>query len=122
MFIWGLNYGYNPNATKTKLVVPENMVEHTKTVIGNYTHMKEVQVVTGCRRFGGHIGSTSLRNEYVQSKILEWEYDLDQLTMVAKYYPQAPFTGFTKCVMNRMIFLMRTIPDIDKLFKPIETL
>ena len=83
--------------------------------------MKEVQVVTGYRHLGSYIRLTSLRNEYVQSKILEWEYVLDQLTMVAKYHPQAAFTGFTKYVMNRMIFLMRTIPDVDELFKPIET-
>ena len=119
MFTWGPNYGYNPNAAKTKLVVPESMVEHTKTFIGNSAYMKDVKVVIGSRHLGSHIGLTSMRNEYVKSKISEWEYAFDQLTMVAKYHPQAAFTDFTKCVMNRMIFLIRTIPDIDELFESI---
>ncbi|MDA8002745.1 MAG: hypothetical protein MPL62_15800, partial [Alphaproteobacteria bacterium] len=53
-------------------------------------------------------------------KVSEWVNEVKNLSVVAKTHPQAAYAVFTHGLSSRWIFLMRTIPDIEALFQPLE--
>ena len=114
----GPDYGYNPNAEKTILIVKrtEDLLR-AKTVFSN----TGVNITCeGERHLGAVIGSDDFRTKYIQRKVEGWVSDVVELSKIAKEEPQNAYTAFTKGLCHRWTFLQRTIDNVSKFFEPLE--
>ena len=59
-------------------------------------------------------------DEYVTDKIDEWEKEIEMLSKIAEMYPHAAYTAFTRAIVCKWQYLMRTIDGIGNMFQPLE--
>jgi hypothetical protein len=117
----GPTFGYLPNASKSILVVPEHRVAAAEHFF-NSVHHYSISICTGSRYLGGFIGSEQSRDEYVSSKVSDWEMGVERFAMVAtKNQTHAAYTGFSKSFQHEWAYLQRTIGNIAHLFEDLET-
>ena len=113
----GADYGYNPNAAKTHLIVKEKFEEEAKQLFaGTGVNIS----TTGKRHLGAAIGSRSFVEEYVGGKVQRWVEEIKQLANIAITQPHVAYAAFTHGLSSRWTYLSRTLPDITDLLQPIE--
>ena len=54
--------------------------------------------------------------DFVREKITQWVSEIEKLSRVAKFQPQAAHVVFTHGLIHRWTFLMRTVPGVEELF------
>ena len=74
----------------------------------------------GQRHLGAVIGTEEFKKEYVKEKVAEWVKEVKALSDIAKTEPHAAYSAYTHGVHHRWNFLMRTVPDISPLLRPLE--
>ena len=114
---YGPIYGYFVNCSKTWLVVKEE-------------HFAEAQVIfqdtgvnitkEGRRHLGAAIGNDEFVSKYVGDQVKDWQQQIYDLINIAKSQPQCAYAAFRHCLSSRWTFLIRTVPGIDDLLKPLE--
>ena len=88
----GTKFGYFPESEKSWLVVkPEKQEEARKVFAGTKINI----TVEGRRYLGGTIGSEEFKKEYAEQKILELINQLEKLSEIAMYEPQAAYSAFS---------------------------
>ena len=110
-------FGYRPNSSTTWLVVKADSEQRAEE---SFQHTG-IQITTqGSRILGAALGTKPFVEQFVCDKVSEWVNEVKNLSVVAKTHPQAAYAVFTHGLTSRWIFLMRTIPDIEALFQPLE--
>ena len=113
----GPTIGYTPNAAKSVLIVkPEQYDFAVQTFRGSDV----VITMEGQRHLGAVIGTPEFKKEYVEKKVAEWVQEVGILSDIAKTEPHAAYAAYTFGLQHRWNFVMRTIPDISPLLKPLE--
>ena len=115
--IEGPKYRYYPNATKTYLIIKEAFQPIAQRI---FSDTNIVITCQGKRHLCAALGTNSFIEEYVSTKVHEWEEELMTLSKIAKSYPQEALLAYTHGFSSRWIYLSRTIPDIARLFQPLE--
>ena len=69
---------------------------------------------------GTALRTRAFDDEFVKLKVSRWVSEIENLADTAMTQPQVAYAVLTHGLMNEWIFLMRTIPDIDDLFQPLE--
>ena len=77
--------------------------------------------VEGRRHLGAGVGVSSFVESYVQRKISGWVLEVERLSSIAISQPQAAYTAFTHGLTSKWTYLARTIPDIEDLLQPLES-
>ena len=113
----GPEYGYYPNATKSWLIVKEN---HLEAAEGLFSGTGLNMTMEGKRHLGAAVGTRSFVERYVSKKVEMWTNEIKKLGDIAKSHPHAAYSALTKGLSSRWNFLLRTIPDIADLLKPLE--
>ena len=88
----------------------EKLFENTKIDI----------TVNGKRHLGAVISSQEYRDEYVINKTDQVVNELNNLCEIAKLEPQAAYSCFVSGFKHKLTYIMRTIPNISYLSKPID--
>ena len=113
----GPSFGYNPNASKTYLIVKPDHVELAKTQFAD----TDVAITTyGKRHLGAALGSKTFTEEYVHNKVQKWTTDIINLAGVATTQPHAAYAAYIHGLSNHWLYLLRTVPDISDLLQPLE--
>ena len=113
----GPAYGYHPNPAKTCLVVKEEKVEMAKEVFqGTGISVTE----EGKRHLGAAIGTQPFVERYVMQRVSEWVNAIERLSTFAHTQPHAAYAAFTHGLMSKWNYLLRTVPNIGDLLKPLE--
>ena len=113
----GPSYGYNPNASKTFLLVKEERADVARGVFCDTGVSIELN---GRKVLGSPIGSPEFIHEFVLNNISEWVAQLELLADIAVPHPQAAFSAFVHGFSSKWTYLSRTCPGIDGLFQPLE--
>ena len=113
----GPKFGYQPNACKTCLIVKP---EHLKAAELHFQGTGVMITTRGQRHLGAALGDRTFVEEYVVDKVSGWVKEIEELSTIAKFQPQAAHTVLIHGLMQRWTFLMRTIPDAEELFQPLE--
>ena len=50
----------------------------------------------------------------------EWVSEIDKLSIIALTQPQSTYACFTKGILHKYTYVMRTIPDISNLLQPLD--
>ena len=72
------------------------------------------------KHLGACLGSVSSKDEFITSKVDGWINHLENLSQFAKSDPHAAYAAFTYGFQLKWKYVQRTVPDIDKLFQPLE--
>ena len=113
----GPDFGYFPNASKTVLIVKPEHLAAAESIFVN----TNIQITAqGQRHLGAALGTRSFTEAYVSQKVATWTAEVAALASVASTRPHAAYCAFTHGMIGRWIYVMRTIPDISPLFKPLE--
>ena len=113
----GPMFGYNPNGSKTYLVVKE---DHEESAVQLFADTDVHVTTNGKRHLGAALGSKTFTEEYVSAKVQDWVKEIQQLAKVALSQPHAAYAAFTHGLSSRWSYLLRTIPDIQDLLLPLE--
>ena len=113
----GPDYGYNPNAAKTWLIVKEKyLTDATSLFEGTGVAI----TVEGKRHLGAAIGKRTFAESYVERKVSGWVREVDRLSSIAATQPHAAYTAFTHGLTSKWTYLARTISGIEDLLQPLE--
>ena len=117
VYINGVSFGYHVNPEKSILIVkPEYYDEAIKL-------FKDTGVTVtkrGARHLGAVIGSEDFKNEYISNQVAGWEDSLRNLVRIGKTHPHLAYSNFTRNLKFKWNYVQRTVPDIGKLFEPLE--
>ena len=117
MLTQGPKFSYFPNATKTYLLVENNLMESAKIVFGN----AGISVTSSGRSvLGSPFGSLEFVHHFVFEKVKEWVSQVHVLSVIALPHPQSAFSAFIHGASNKWTYLSLTSSDIDHLFQPLE--
>ena len=114
----GPSYGYNPKASKSYLIVKDEMMrERAEEIFAG----EGVQItVDGERHIGAALGSADFKTQYVIKKVDKWIQDVEELATIAEEEPQCALSAFNSGLSQRWSFLQRTVAGISELFNPLE--
>ena len=99
--------GYHPNATKSCLIVKENIKQRAETLFSD----TELNITTeGEKYLGAVIGSAEFRKCYINNLVDKWRNELQELTKIAKTEPHSAYTNFVHSLNHKWHYSMRTIP------------
>ena len=115
--LFGPDYGYFPNASKTWLIVKDDKLEAATAIYQD----TGISITTqGKRHLGAALGTRTFVEEYVQQKVMGWIQEVERLSSVAIAHPHAAYAAFTHGLSSRWTYIARTIPDIGDLLRPLE--
>ena len=113
----GPSYGYYPKASKSCLVVHPADEEVARDVFS----ASDINITTeGKRYLGAALGSTSFIEDFVKTKVEEWNVEIERLANVAGSQPQAAYAAFIHGTCSKWKYLCRTVPHCGPLLQPIE--
>ena len=110
----GPEYGCNPNAPKTWLIVKEE--SYVQAQAGSSVLITK----EGKSHLGAAIGNDAFKEEYVREEVATWVEELERLTRIAESQPHAAYAAFTHGLASKWTFLARTVTNISNLFQPLE--
>ena len=114
---FGPSYGYYANAKKTWLVVKE---AHYTSALSAF-HGTNLNITTiGKPHLGAPLGTQSFVTQYVKAIIDNWVNNVIALSHIATTQPHAAYSAFTHGLVHKWSYLARTVPDITRLFQPLE--
>ena len=106
----GPKFGYYPEGSKSWLIIKGNH-EHAVEIF----HGTKIKITTeGQRHLGAVIGSIEYKQTYIQDKVNQWIKELQTLSKIAWFEPQAAYSCFVTGFKHKPTFCMRTIPNISK--------
>ena len=115
----GPNFGYFPNASKTVLIVKPEHLAAAESIFAR----TNIQITAqGQKHLGAALGTHSFTEAYVSQKVATWIAEVTVLANVASTRPHAAYCAFTHGMIGRWMYVMRTIPDISPLFKPLDAI
>jgi hypothetical protein len=113
----GPAYGYHPNPEKTWLIVKEESLDDAAEAFRS----SGVNIVSSGRKYlGAALGCTEFVKRFMRNKIQEWCDEIECLSMIARREPHAAYSALIHGVTNRWLYVMRTLPDISDMMKPLE--
>ena len=107
----GPKLGYNPNASKSWLIVkPEAQTKAQKIFRGT-----KINITTEGRKYlGGYIGSEHGWDEYADELVNSWCGQFMVLSKIAKTEPQAAYAAFVSGFKHKLTYYIRTMPNIKQ--------
>ena len=94
----GRKFGYYPNAGKTWLVVKP---EHLKAAKSHFQSTGVMITARGQRHLGSVLGFKTFVEEYVMKKVMGWVKEVEKLSTIARFQPQAAHAVFTHGLMHK---------------------
>ena len=109
--------GYYPKASKSWLVVKEEMLSEAETLFDG----TGINITTEGRKYlGGFVGKRTGEEDYVKDLVEDWVNQIEELSKIAKCEPQAAYSAFTAGFKHKMTYYMRTIPDLNEIMQPLD--
>ena len=75
---------------------------------------------SGKRHLGAVVGHVDDKEEFLKNLVEKWIHQIEKLSEIAMYEPQAAYTAFTTSIRHKYTFYIRTIPEIKHLLQPLE--
>ena len=109
--------GCNPNATKSCLIVKEEMKDLATDIFKD----TGITITTeGQKHLGAVIGSPEFKRIFTQSLVDKWVLELQELSKIAKTEPHAAYSNFVFSFKMKWNYYMRTIPNLSDHLQPLE--
>ena len=116
---YGPLLGYYPNASKSWLIVKE---EKMGTATEIFADTKINITTTGRKYLGSFIGTDEGRKVYIKELVNCWMEQIGKLSKIAMSEPQAAYAAFISGFKHKLIYFMRTTPNMHEQLKPLDDL
>ena len=113
----GPSLEYNPNATKSCLIVKEGVKDIAMDIFKDtgITITTEDQ-----KHLGAVIGSPEFKSTFANNLVDKWVFELQELSKIAKTEPHAAYLNFVFSFKMKWNYYMRTIPNLSDHLQPLE--
>ena len=109
--------GYFANPGKSWLIVKEQYLVEAEHIFAG----AGINVTSeGRKHLGASIGSEAFKTAFVTKKVQKWVEEVNKLAEVALTEPHVAYAAYTHGLQHKFTYLMRTIPDIRDLLKPLD--
>ena len=109
--------GYTPNASKSVLIVKPDLYS---LAVETFQDSSVIVTKEGMRHLGAVIGTDEHKKDYIGQKVSGWVKEVEVLADIAKTEPHAAYSAYSKGLQHRWNYVMRTIPGISDLLRPLE--
>jgi hypothetical protein len=116
----GPHFGYHPEPDKSFVICPLADQAAAKAAF-EAVGLNKVSYVRGHRYVGGFVGSTAMKNRWLDPKVVDWVEGVKKLAMVAERYPQSAYAGFTQSLQAEWQYICRCVPGAGQHLEPVET-
>jgi len=114
---YGPYLGYHVKEAKSWLITKENHLNSAKESFKDFN----IKITTdGHRHLGAVVGTRDNKEKFVKEKVIEWVRQINKLSEFACTQPHAAFSAFIHGLRHRYTYVMRTIPNVSILFKPLD--
>ena len=107
----GPEFGYFPEPAKSWLTTKPETQAFGKEL---FKDTKVKMTNSGKRLLGSVIGTFTFKKQYVDEIVSQWISEIEVLSQIAKVEPQAAYCCFTTGFKQKVTYLMRTTPNINK--------
>ena len=114
----GPDFGYHPEAAKSYFICPLAEEEEAKEIFAE--EGLDIQYSRGERYVGGYIGSTAMKDRWIEPKVAGWVEGVKSLARVATRYPQSAYAGFTQSLQSEWQYLSRCVKGVGAHLQPVE--
>ena len=109
--------GYYPKPSKSWLIVKPKNVSLAKEIFAD----TDLQISTeGHQYLGGYVGSNDGNLNYMQEKVSKWIQELELLSEIARFEPQAAYTAFTAGFKHRFNYHMRVLSNFSDMLEQLD--
>ena len=116
----GPHFGYHPEPNKSFVICPLADQASAKAAF-EAVGLDKISYVRGHRYVGGFVGSTSMKDRWLDPKVAGWVEGVRLLAKVAERYPQSAYAGFTQSLQAEWQYICRCVPGAEKHLEPVET-
>ena len=114
---YGPPLGYHPKASKSWLIVKEDMLDDAKVLFDD----TNINITTSGRPYlGSFVGSDGGKAQYIQELIQTWVEQLDTLSIIARSEPQAAYAAFVSGFQHKLTYHIRVTPGFKEYIKPVD--
>ena len=114
----GPMFGYYPEPEKSFCICP--LATEAAAAATFETANLPLKFSRGHRYVGGFIGSTAMKDRWVEPMVAKWVDGVKAIAKVARKYPQSAFFGFSQSLQSEWQYLCRIVPDVGKHLEPVE--
>ena len=93
--LYGPQFGYDAEPSKSWLVVKDSLYDEAVEIFKD-TAVKITK--KGKKHLGAAIGHADFREEFVSALVKDWVAEIESLSKIASFEPQAAYTAFTQVV------------------------
>ena len=109
--------GYFPRPDKSWLIVKPELFQSAVTAFAD----TDLQItIDGHSYLGGYIGTSTSKEEHIITKVRKWVEQIEKLSSIAKYEPQAAYAAYVSGFRHRFTYSIRTTPNIQNLLRPLD--
>ncbi|XP_062508484.1 uncharacterized protein LOC134184756 [Corticium candelabrum] len=113
----GAMFGYLPNPKKSWLLVKSGNIDKATHLFEN----TNINITTeGQKYLGAAIGNKDFCNNFLQEKVTNWKLQVERLSCIAQTQPQAAHSIFTRGLIGRWKFALRTNENFAAYLNPLE--
>ena len=109
--------GYTPNKQKSVLIVKPDLFDDA---VNKFRGSGVKITKEGDKHLGVAIGTTDFREKFVKTQVDQWIAEIETLSDIAKAEPHAAYSAFIFGMKHKWNYVMRTVPNIKDLFRPLE--
>ena len=113
----GPKFGYHVNPSKTHLITKDG---HHSKASEVFKDTKVNVTSEGKTHHGAALGTSSVTELYVRSKVEKWSEELLHLSSIAETHPQAAYACFTHGLVSKWTYFTRSMENISHLLQPLE--
>ena len=114
----GPRYGYFPEPEKSHYICKGEDEAVARAAFAEFG--LTINYTRGHRYLGSYLGCGTLKRDYIEAKVSRWCAGVSTLAKLAVKYPQSAFAGYSFCLENEWLYVMRCTPDIAPYFGPLE--
>ena len=112
-------FGYNPNASKTWLVIKKEYESKAITIFGD----TQVKITSeGRPHLGAPLGSPVYVSNFISEKVQQWSKELKLLSAIACSQPHAAYAAYTHGLTRKWSYFTRTVPTVSDHLKVLDNI
>ena len=115
-----LQYGYFPKPCKSYYICKAKDEDIARQAFESFGLDPKINYLRGQRYLGSFIGSAKTKELWLAELVQKWVAAVQTLNVVAEWYPQMAYAGFTFCLQNEWQYVQQVVADTAPFFAPLK--
>ena len=99
------------------MIVKENFIPRAEELF----HNTGINITAkGRKQLGAIVGTYEFKKEFISKKVEKWIEQIELLSKIGNIDPHSSYIAYTRCFKHKFGYIMRTVPQIESLLKPLD--